>query len=348
MPTEEQLIHRVYNAREKKCGSWFKLVTSPPNDSIGIADKRRFLKFVTMFEDSGGILRHVVGWAHPQLVFLMKAGSVSAFVDSTFRCVPDPFDQCLVLMIYDQYHKCYVPVFHVLMQTRTELAYWHAFNQIVAATDFKFELRTITSDFEAAELNAIDQALLTGQDTQCEKVYCCFHWVQANKRKLEALTIPKEERLRCLSLLRLLTVLPVNEIAAKAIPYVRSKLADAAYRDKYDLYWAYFTSTWLNPNGTFVPDMWNISRLLVNPLQIRPEVVNLTNNPLERYNRTLNESFHGTGHPSMAQFLQVIKDLAVKQVDRLENIRLGHAAEPEPELPIIPEVPLDYAAFVAP
>jgi hypothetical protein len=43
----------------------------------------------------------LAGWAHPQLVPLLKYEKLSLFIDGTFKCCPKEFSQLLIFMIYD-------------------------------------------------------------------------------------------------------------------------------------------------------------------------------------------------------------------------------------------------------
>ena len=53
---------------------------------------------------------------------------VQMFVDATFRIVPHPFYQCLIVMVFDASLKIYIPVAWILMTGKTEECYWQTFN----------------------------------------------------------------------------------------------------------------------------------------------------------------------------------------------------------------------------
>jgi hypothetical protein len=57
----------------------------------------------------------------------------------------------------------------------------------------------------------------------------------------------------------------------------------------------------------YYPNCWNINSLLV---QSKKEfLINRTNNPIERYNKRIKNCF-SSPHPSMAEFVQVLKNEA--------------------------------------
>jgi hypothetical protein len=68
---------------------------------------------------------------------------------------------------------------------------------------------------------------------------------------------------------------------------------------KWSEFWKYFSKTWLNK---YDPHTWNIFGL-------DNDFINRTNNPLERYNRRLNEEM-GVVHPGLAHFVQILKNEA--------------------------------------
>ena len=76
----------------------------------------------------------------PDLIHPLKYGPVHVFVDCTFSYVPKGFTQCLVIMAHDKLTSMYVPIFYVLMQSKMEAAYKHAFRLCSVATDDKMSL----------------------------------------------------------------------------------------------------------------------------------------------------------------------------------------------------------------
>ncbi|KAE9249351.1 hypothetical protein PF002_g5349 [Phytophthora fragariae] len=90
---------------------------------------------------------------------------------------------------------------------------------------------------------------------------------------------------------------------------------------KWEEFWAYFRKPWLE---MYPSHLWNIRGIL-------RAVANRTKNPLERYNRKLNDSFP-TGHPSIPTLVDVIVGHASRYVDLLEDIARKRARAPPTEL----------------
>jgi len=70
----------------------------------------------------------------------------------------------------------------------------------------------------------------------------------------------------------------------------------------------------------FPPRLWNVE------LYTR-QLISRTNNPLERFNRELNDVFQGS-HPNLPEFVAGIEKLARKYVNFKTDIELGRAQEP--------------------
>jgi len=71
------------------------------------------------------------------------------YVDCTFRIVPNPFYQCLIIMIFDTSLQIYVPVAWILMTGKTDECYWQAFNWLTNAVP-RMDPSFIGVDFEKA------------------------------------------------------------------------------------------------------------------------------------------------------------------------------------------------------
>ena len=70
-------------------------------------------------------------FANHELLGLLKLRQLDVYVDATFNCVPHPFTQCLIFMIYHRETSSYVPIVYALMNSKCKQAYWHVFDQIV-------------------------------------------------------------------------------------------------------------------------------------------------------------------------------------------------------------------------
>jgi len=74
-----------------------------------------FLQFnMTIIDGDTKKLERIIGFGNPELLPLLN-GKVKAHFDGTFYIVPDPFMQCLIIMVYDSQTEMFVPCLYVLM-----------------------------------------------------------------------------------------------------------------------------------------------------------------------------------------------------------------------------------------
>ena len=195
----------------------------------------------------------MIGFGHHDMIHLLKGGDKHIFVDCTFSCTPPPFKQVMIIMIYEPATELYLPVFHILLQSKKTTTYRRAFVNCIWACDYKFNAISFSSDFEKAIMESIklefDNPTIIG---------CLFHWKQAIRRKMLDYNIPKDKisfLMRSDGLLEMLTVIPISEIECKGIPYIRANCIEGEDSGKFDRFWIYFCNTWM---ATFPPDDWNI------------------------------------------------------------------------------------------
>ncbi|POM57918.1 Hypothetical protein PHPALM_37509 [Phytophthora palmivora] len=166
--------------------------------------------------------------------------------------------------MYDPMSDLYLPVWYVLTSKKTSQVYEHIFHYIGVASKKRLDPAHIVYDFEFAMIKAVKD-----QFPDSRIVGYLFHFKQALRRKMLKLKITEEEvalamREGCIDGL---TLIRRRDIVLRGIP------------DK------------------FVPDGWNVNDL-------NEDFVNRTNNPLERYNRTLNYAF-SVPHLDVVQFISV-------------------------------------------
>lgn len=332
----DQLKSLVQRTRRDEFADWEGVITSFPLANCANDDERLFLQFnVNVNVDQK--LQKLVGFAHADLLCNLKHGPVHLFVNCTFSCVPKGFTQCLVIMAHDKSTSMYIPIFYVLMQSKKEIAYKHAFRMSVAATDDTMEIIDATCDFEKGIMNALKN--------QFDRpiVGCEFHWKQAIRRKLLDLNIPREkisELMDSKGLLHLLTEIPIEDIESKGIPYIRDRFNEGQFKPKFDTFWKYFVDTWMIQ---YNPEDWNIHRGRNNELMTEA-VLNRTNNPLESFNRILNGYFPAR-HPSVVQFVSGIRKLSQDYANELYNIRRGRSRPPSHKEVTRHPIPPDYYTF---
>ena len=333
-----QLKTLVQRTRRGEHADWEGAISMYPLVKCDDHDDRLFLQFNANVNIAQK-LQKLLGFGHPDLIHNLKYCPVHLFVDCTFSCVPRGFSQCLVIMAYDQSTTMYVPIFYVLMQTKQEAAYKHAFRLCSAAANDKMDIVNATCDFEKGLINALKNQFKSKPIIGCE-----FHWKQAIRRKLKDLNISRDQITALVDargLLNLLTVIPIEDIENKGIPYIREHFDEGQDKPKFDNFWKYFVTTWMTQ---YNPEDWNIYGANHVDVASKDFILNRTNNPLERFNRKLNSCFSNR-HPTVVQFMTGIKRLSVCYAKELLNIRLGRTIpprhKPAPSYPI----PSDYASF---
>ena len=282
VPNLNTLESFIYHTRQKSHGDYDKLISSPPLVYASDEDTRLFLQF-NLTVNVDGELHRIIGWAHPQLVFLTRDGRLNTFVDCTFKIVPIQFYQCMIVMIYHRLTGLYIPVFYVLLQGKQENDYYHAIQMVICACDWKFEWASVTCDYEKALQNALK---LQAKDAKF--IGCKFHIKQAlEKQGRQIFKLPKDDLHKLLGpdgYIELLFIVPVEEIRM-AIVYVRQKMDESKHPIVWANFWKYFEKTWLE---RYDPNDWNLCNINSLPRAEREEAfINKTNNPLERFNDTL-------------------------------------------------------------
>ncbi len=263
------------------------------------------------------------------------------FVDATFSCAPHPFYQCLIIMVYDHCTSSYVPILYMLMSHKTEQLYWHASNQLIALSDWRINVRTYYSNFEQAMMKELDNAFKNEGGTH---IGCFFHLKQAWRKFLMtqcelSCEIAKEAMQP--GNLDLLCIIPCEEVDTKGIPYLRKKLEKGKRKlakkekDGWARFWKYFEKQWMP-----ILHRWNICDKDGNYF----DMVNCTNNGLERYNCRFNKIF--PTRPTLIGFVQEVVTESMYQAQNLSDIRMGKVAETRRIVQTIPSIPDDYVDFM--
>ncbi|OWZ07445.1 hypothetical protein PHMEG_00020157 [Phytophthora megakarya] len=316
-----QVIQRVHHARAMHYGTDVHgRVEVPPLVNCKNSNFL-FLQFHHVWANTNNKLDRVIGWANPSLLNLLRYENITLFVDGTFRCVPDTFAQCVVIMVHDRGTKLYVPVFFVLCTAKTYDTYWNLLQFVSNACGEPIKPKEVVCDFEAALINAVSDWF-----PQAAVIGCLFHFKQACKRRMMKDRV-HEDQVKVAMLpgfLDMLTVIEHDKIASLGIPWVKRAIQERCIKDninytgtKWATFWKYFERTWLK---LFPPKFWNVHGYS-NPIVAR------TNNPLERFNRELNAAF-GTPHPSLPRFIQTVEDIARRRVLLRDDINLGRAKPP--------------------
>jgi hypothetical protein len=93
------------------------------------------------------------------------------------------------------------------------------------------------------------------------------------------------------------------------------------------------------------PELWNVCAMTSGGHRVPDELVNRTNNALERYNRELNKAFP-TAHPSMMDFVSVIRSESLRTLEQYENVKSGRQKKPVHAPVTLWTIPAAYHTFV--
>jgi len=107
-----EVKNRVNYVRNKSTGNadYLRMIEQPILSQLSNEDTRFFLQFNIYRKIENDMVR-ITGWSNPDLSALLKNNRIDVFVDGTFKCVPHPYYQCVVIMVYDMATDYYVPVF---------------------------------------------------------------------------------------------------------------------------------------------------------------------------------------------------------------------------------------------
>ena len=141
--------------------------------------------------------------------------------------------------------------------------------------------------------------------------------------------------------INILFVIPVEEIRDFGIPFVRSQMDESGRQQQWENFWRYFDTTWCK---SYEPSDWNLHAITTR-VDAEDILINRTNNPLERFNRRMNDSFPNP-HPNMASFVETIKSISHEYLADYEHIRKGRKRTGVHPSPVIPEIASEYYAFV--
>lgn len=122
------------------------------------------------------------------------------------------------------------------------------------------------------------------------------------------------------------------------------------FEEEFEAYWIYFVKTWIH---TYKPVTWNVHHLITDENGNRREtfegtseeeiqIYQRTNNCIERFNRTMNESFP-TPHPNLPQFIRTIQEHSSRCVERIRRMSRGDEEAPRHNTTLVFGFPpLDY------
>ncbi len=157
-----------------------------------------------------------------------------------------------------------------------------------------------------------------------------------------------------------MVLLLIDEIEA-GIEFIKSKMNPGRSTEvvtQLKMFWSYFKKNWLkrsshyqDKTGNYLFTSWNISHLIdaegnvIDTEDGAPVMVNRTNNPLERFNRRMNEEI--PSHPTMQVFVEGIKRIANDYVDVMNSIKKARGKKIYHAPVHLPLIPKDFLIFKA-
>lgn len=297
LPNKNTVYSRIRQNRGVICQSAIQAAKMEPLRSL---NGNPFLRRHSFLEVHGEYHEFMI-WATNECIALLRYNS-HTFIDCTFKSTPSQFTQCLIIMVYDHATELYIPCVYALLTGKNECLYSSIFHEIIVLLEYNWMPKIITTDFEMALIKSIKYEF-----PESKLHGCYFHLKQAILRKLINFKISNTNTNIILQSIELLTLIPVSQIPA-AIQFIKQKTES---EDKLDKFWIYFEKTWLK---RFDPTMWNSSNLGDG------DMINRTNNALERYNRRLNDNFLNA-HPRLVHFIEIIKSEFTYYMEHSNQIR---------------------------
>ena len=213
--TDNQLINRINNI-SRKCygGDALRALEQP---SLGMVQNSNywFLQFsCTIADNETNNVEKIVGFGNPGLCGSLLGEIVQLYIYGTFKIIPYPFYQCLIIMAFGETLGVYVPVLYILMTVKTHWLYWYALHWVIVATELRLDPFLVTCDFDKPLHNAVREkskhVLLNG---------CMLHWKQAIWREMKANKIVIRDEQVSMAMTKnvmdILTVIPRGKFVQK-------------------------------------------------------------------------------------------------------------------------------------
>ena len=149
-------------------------------------------------------IRRAIGWQNLELNLCARGSNIDTFIDGTCPIILFSFYQCLIIMVYCQQTKLYVPVMYVLMTEKTISCYMAVLNWMVCCIGLKSP-QSVTYDFEKSLHTAVQQSWLMAFIIRCH-----FHRKQAMRQKLKKILFDNDFADKCMAknVMDVLTIIP--------------------------------------------------------------------------------------------------------------------------------------------
>ena len=119
-PSKGVVVNFIKNTRrDHGAKDVWRMLEYPEWANVGEGDDRSFLQVNRTYRIPGCNKQHRLTLSgHPDLIFLLRRRGLDGFMDGTFRCIPNPFTQCQILMIFNEETQLYIPVVCRVRQQR--------------------------------------------------------------------------------------------------------------------------------------------------------------------------------------------------------------------------------------
>jgi hypothetical protein len=315
IPTKKKLISTINNAKKSISETIDDYIHSNKFSNISSTDSRKFLRFDFTYATQNthllekNKLHRILLWSHPDLFPMLKRAAIRMHIDGTFRCVPRPFTQCVIVLMHDDETELNVPVVYGLVDSKETWTYWHLFHLCSVLADCRMDPKYITSDFEGSIIQATKEYF-----PKAIHIGCDFHMKRAIKKKLERLSMPRKEVTKFMKykLVDKLRNIGKNEIASELERQRRNMHEDQNHKKIWKKFYTYFNRVWIEKNF----NLWNNSDRVEDNMDEIPK----TNNCLENFNRILNNEFPRR-HPNIYEFIEKIRKISNETVFNITNKR---------------------------
>ena len=184
-----------------------------------------FMQANVAYSDDNGPQRSIHFGLRENFIKLKK-DRIQWHIDATFDCVPLGFYQLLIISIFEEETNMFLPSYYVLMTSKSLRSYilvLNTLNSIIGQCSPGYVLL----DFELAISRAIQTVYPSAKCTGC-----LFHFLQCISRRMMKYGIPKEIAFKEVEWFQLMTIVPVEEIFAKALPFIEFNIL-AVQSDKW-------------------------------------------------------------------------------------------------------------------
>ncbi|TYZ61828.1 hypothetical protein PybrP1_007585 [[Pythium] brassicae (nom. inval.)] len=156
-PTQRQVKQRDYTTRHQHFRSFDLAQIEKSVLSNVKGTDLNFFQFHHSYPQrrSSGAVERLIGWGHPVLIDKLKRKASSLCIDGTFKCVPRPFHQCVVVMVYNRSSALFLPTIYILCTSRTAQMYRNTLIFVEHLTDGLLKPERVVRSFESPLLDAM-------------------------------------------------------------------------------------------------------------------------------------------------------------------------------------------------